>query len=115
MGKVELMQYLTRALRTPGDAIGPDSDLVQEIKVIESESGSITQTKLVNRIGCATLLANVANYTTPAISQLHLHNHNAAPAAKLEDAAASMAAKYRLPEPLPTIVDAEIVEPITTK
>lgn len=92
--KFELMQYLTRAVRTPIVHIDEHSDLCQERIIIETEVESqsdeveggandgatikdnITHTTLklksVNKLDAASQLSKLAGYDAP---QLHQHQH----------------------------------------
>lgn len=104
--KLELMQYLTRAIRTPLSEIDEHSDLAQEVKVIESDLGKTIQIKAVNKLGAVQQVSSIAQYTAPQVQSLslHLHNHEAARTNSLEDAAKTLALEFAANS---TVIDLE--------
>ena len=73
VGKVEMMHYLSRAVRTPIAEIDEHSDLASELKIQTSPDGSETRTiKMVNKLDAASQLVKIAGYE--AAQQVN-HSH----------------------------------------
>jgi len=108
--KEELMQWLTRAIRTPLSEIDADSDLCQELKVTVSEHGETTQTKSVNKLNAVQQLAAIAQYTQPAIGNVTINNTLNLARVDSKSAAEQLAAKFALPERSSNVIEAEMIE-----
>lgn len=115
MGIDELLAFLTRVVRTPLSEIDEDSDLAQEVKEVTDAFGGVTKTtKAINKLGAAQQYAAIRGFTTPAIGQLHLHNHQSTPAVDSAAMAARLAERFALPAPQATVIEAEVV-PVKTR
>lgn len=114
--KTELMQYLTRAVRTPLADINEDSDLCQESTTTTGERGDTVKLKAVPKLAAVSQLAAMAGYVSQAPQQLHLHNHTTSNLTINSDSALAelMGELLELPEPL-VVEMAATAEPAKAK
>ncbi len=64
------MQYLSRAVTTPIAEIDENSDLCQEKTITETEQGTITKLRSVNKLDAASQLCKVAGFDAPQLIQV---------------------------------------------
>lgn len=65
MKRWEMIEWLTRVIRTGPGSLGPESELAQEFQTDELPEGSRTRVKMVPKMEAAKQLATLLGWTVP--------------------------------------------------